>query len=49
MSKTLVAYFSVSDTTKKVAEQIASEEEADIFAIVPEKPYTKEDLNWKDK
>ena len=49
MSKTLVAYFSASDTTKAVAEKIAEEEKADIFAIVPEKPYTKEDLNWKDK
>ncbi|MCI5758885.1 flavodoxin [Bilifractor sp. LCP19S3_H10] len=49
MSKTLVAYFSVSNTTKAVAEKIAEEEKADIFAIVPEKPYTKEDLNWKDK
>ena len=49
MNKTLVAYFSATGTTKKVAEDIAKEESADLFAITPETPYTKEDLNWNDK
>ncbi len=49
MSKTLVAFFSATGTTKKIAEDIAGEEHADVFAIIPEKPYTEADLNWKDK
>ena len=40
MSKTLVAFFSATGTTKKIAEDIAGEEHADVFAITPEKPYT---------
>ena len=49
MSKTLVAYFSATGTTKKVAEGIAKEENADLFAITPATPYSSEDLNWNDK
>ena len=49
MSKTLVAFFSATGTTKKIAEDIAGEQHADVFAITPEKPYTEADLNWKDK
>jgi flavodoxin len=49
MSKTLVSYFTVSGTTKKVAEKIAAEERGDLFAITPAVPYTKEDLDWKNK
>lgn len=49
MSKVLVAYFSVSDVTKKVAEELAKLENADLFEIVPEVPYTAADLDWKDK
>ena len=40
MSKKLVAYFSASGVTAKVA---------DIYEICPEVPYTKADLNWMDK
>lgn len=47
--KTLVAYFSVSGVTKKVAEELASIEHADLFEIVPETPYTAKDLDWTDK
>lgn len=49
MSKKLVAYFSASGITAKVAETLAETTGADIFEIQPEVPYTKADLNWKDK
>ena len=49
MSRKLVAYFSVSGTTAQVAEKLAEAIGADIFAIEPEVPYTKADLNWMDK
>ena len=49
MSKKLVAYFSASGITAKVAETLAEATGADIFEIQPEVPYTKADLNWKDK
>ena len=35
MSKNLVAFFSASGTTKKVAEMIAEEAKADLFEIEP--------------
>ena len=49
MSKKLVAYFSASGTTKKVANMIAEAANADIYEIKPEIPYTTADLNWMDK
>ena len=49
MSKKLVAFFSASGTTKKAAEMIAEEAEADLFEIEPKVPYTKADLDWMDK
>ena len=49
MGKRLVAYFSASGTTKKVAEMIASAADADMYEIVPKQPYSKADLNWMDK
>ena len=48
MSKKLVAFFSASGTTKKVAEKFANAAGADIFEIVPETMYTSADLNWQD-
>ena len=48
MSKKLVAYFSASGITAKVAEDLADAIGADIFEIRPEVPYTKADLNWMD-
>ena len=44
--KTLVCYFSAEGHTKKVAEEIAKNLEADIYEITPEKPYTTGDLDW---
>ena len=49
MSKKLVAYFSASGVTAKVAEKLAKETNADIYEIKPAVPYTKADLNWQDK
>lgn len=49
MSKVLVAYFSASGVTAKVAREIAKVEGADLFEIRPETPYTAADLDWRDK
>ena len=47
--KALVAFFSATGTTKGVAERLAGAIGADLFEIVPEKPYTDADLDWRDK
>ena len=49
MSKVLVAYFSASGVTAKMAKKLADATGADLFEIIPEEPYTKADLNWMDK
>ena len=49
MSKTLVAYFSASGTTAKVAKNLAEAAGADLYEIKPAVPYTQADLNWMDK
>ena len=49
MANVLVAWFSASGVTTKVAEKLVSAIGADAFEIVPEVPYTKEDLNWMNK
>lgn len=48
VGKTLVVYFSAQSHTKKVAEKIAENLNADIFEIVPEDEYTSKDLDWTD-
>ena len=48
MSKVLIAYFSATGRTKKLAEDLAGLAGADIFRIEPEIPYTEKDLNWKN-
>lgn len=48
MSRILVAYFSASGVTAKIAERMAKSVGADLFEIVPETPYTKADVNWKN-
>lgn len=47
--KILVAYYSASGTTERLANIIAKENGVDIFVITPKQPYTPEDLNWNDK
>ena len=49
MSKRLVAYFSASGVTAKVAADLAEAAEADIYEIRPAVPYSRADLNWMDK
>lgn len=44
--KVLVVYYSATGSTKAVAETMADTLEADIFEIVPQEPYTDEDLDW---
>ena len=48
MSNVLVAYFSASGVTKKVAEELANVKNADMFEIKPKVPYSAADLDWKD-
>lgn len=48
MSKTLVAYFSASGVTAKLARTLAGAVGADLFEIRPQVPYTGADLNWND-
>ncbi|MEI3186351.1 MAG: flavodoxin [Lachnospiraceae bacterium] len=42
----MVVYYSASGRTKTVAETIAETAGADLFEIVPDEPYTSEDLDW---
>lgn len=49
MSKTLVAYFSASGVTARVAKEMAESVGADLYEIRPAEPYTSADLNWMDK
>lgn len=48
MEKILVAYFSASGVTKKVAEAIANDKGADIFEIKPTVPYSDANLDWRN-
>jgi flavodoxin len=48
MSKKLVAYFSASGVTAKIAKELAETVGADLYEIKPEAPYTRADLNWND-
>lgn len=45
-NKSLVVYFSCTNTTKGVAEKIADIVGGDIYRIVPETPYTSADLDY---
>ena len=49
MSKALVAYFSASGVTARVAKNLATAAGADLYEIKPAVPYTKDDLNWMNK
>lgn len=49
MSKKLVAYFSASGSTSRLAQALAAAAEADLYEIRPAVPYQRGDLNWMDK
>ena len=49
MNKTLVAYFSASGVTEKVAKELAETAGADLYEIKPLQRYTEADLDWHDK
>lgn len=49
MNKKLVAYFSASGVTEKVAKDLAEAAGADLYEIKPAEPYSKEDLNWNNR
>ena len=49
MSKVLVAYFSSTVTTGVAATGLAKAIGADTYEIVPEVPYTNDDLNWRNE
>ena len=49
MSRKLVAYFSASGHTAKVAEHLAEAIGADLFEIAPRVRYTKKDLDGQDQ
>ena len=48
MARTLVLYYSATNTTKSIAEQVAQQLNADIAEIHAAQPYTVADLNWHD-
>lgn len=46
MSKVLVAYFSCSGNTKKLASKISEIVNGELYEIKPISPYTSDDLDW---
>ena len=46
--RVLVAYFSATGNTENIAEHLVSILDADLYEIVPEVPYTSEDLNYSN-
>ena len=47
--KVLVTYYSATGSTKAVAEKIAEETGADLFAIEPRTAYSSRDLDWRNR
>ena len=47
--KTIVVYFSATNTTEGVAQKIADYTGADMFELTPKQPYSDADLNWTDQ
>ena len=47
--KTLVAYFSASRVTAKLAERLAAAINSPVYEIRPETPYSDADLDWTNK
>ena len=49
MSKSIVAYFSASGTTARLAKTLSAATGAALYEIRPAVPYERRDLNWMDK
>lgn len=49
MKKPLVAYFSASGVTARLAKNLAETANADLYEIRPETPYTAADLDWNNQ
>ena len=49
MKEKIVAYFSASGSTAKLAKTLASAADAELYEIRPAVPYERRDLNWMDK
>lgn len=49
MSKTLVAYFSASGVTARLAETLVQVTGGDLHEILPAEPYSSADLDWTNK
>ncbi len=47
--KILIAYFSATNNTEGIANHLHDILDADLYEIVPEQPYTSEDLNYNDR
>lgn len=47
--KVLVAYFSATGTTERVAKMIAKATEGELYTIQPKEEYSSADLDWTDK
>lgn len=48
MRRTMVAYFSATGTTERVAKELAKAVGADLYKIAPARPYSSHDLDWND-
>ena len=44
----LVAYFSATGNTENIAEHLTAILDADVYEILPEDPYTAEDLDYSN-
>lgn len=49
MSRKLVAYFSASGSTARLANTLSAAADAELYEICPAVPYERRDLNWMDK
>ena len=47
--KILIAYFSATNNTENIANHLNEILDADLYEIVPEMPYTSDDLNYNDR
>ncbi len=48
-SDILVAYFSATGNTERVARYISEATGGDLYQLLPEEPYSRDDLNYRDE